>query len=152
MYNTQNPAELYPNTTWELLVTDKYLKTTTGTPLSTGGSNNFTIQKINLPAEKLQIESFSAIQDSHNHKIRGTDGYDGNCVGITNKSFTDVSFGGTGIGAKSYVEKTTSGNVLIEKTKPSISSMSPYTTNMGSGTAIPLNPTYITVRAWKRLT
>ena len=50
MYNTSNPAELYIGTMWELIASDKYLKTTTGTPLSMGGSNSFSIQKANLPA------------------------------------------------------------------------------------------------------
>ena len=59
MYNTSNPAELYAGTTWELLTTDKYLKTTTGTPLATGGSNSFVIQKANLPAIKVQLDNFS---------------------------------------------------------------------------------------------
>ena len=58
MYNTSNPAELYSGTIGRLLATDKYLKTTTGTPLSSGGSNSFTIQKANLPAVKVQLDSF----------------------------------------------------------------------------------------------
>ncbi len=66
MYNTSNPAEIYPNTTWELLANDKYLKTTTGTPLSTGGSNSFTIQKANLPAVKVQLDSFSLTRGTMN--------------------------------------------------------------------------------------
>lgn len=32
------------------------------------------------------------------------------------------------------------------------SESSPYTTNMGSGTAITINPEHITVKVWKRLT
>ena len=59
MYNTSNPAELYIGTMWELIASDKYLKTTTGTPLATGGSNSFTIQKANLPAIKLKNDNFS---------------------------------------------------------------------------------------------
>ena len=59
MYNTSNPAELYSGTTWELLATDKYLKSTTGTPLSSGGSNSFTISKANLPAVKVQLDSLT---------------------------------------------------------------------------------------------
>ena len=69
MYNNTNPAEIYSGTTWELLATDKYLKTTTGTPLSTGGSNSFAISKANLPAVKIQLESFSVTTQPHKHTI-----------------------------------------------------------------------------------
>ena len=152
MYNTSNPAELYPNTTWELLPTDKHLKTTTGTPLSTGGSNSFTIQKANLPSVKLQVESFSLTRGTMN--ITGgfnapelTDG--GNTAigafiagGMSAQSTPDAHRDGSQTGFTFDASKSWVGNT---------SSANPYTTNMGSGTAITINPTYITVRTWKRL-
>ena len=136
MYNTSNPAELYAGTTWELLTTDKYLKTTTGTPLSTGGSNSFTIQKANLPAVKIQLESFSVTTQPHQHNIKGwrDEAYD---------SSASLAAGGASVTSTAHTESGGGANT---------GTASPYTQNLGSGSAISINPTYITVRAWKRLT
>ena len=57
MYNNTNPAELYSGTTWELVTSDKYIRTG-NTALQTGGSNSISIGKENLPNIKLQVESF----------------------------------------------------------------------------------------------
>ena len=138
MYNTSNPAELYTGTTWELLPTDRYLKTATGTPLSTGGSNSFTISKANLPAEKLQIESFNMSVQNGTCSIKYTATKDG----VGQGDYICINPRGN------YATKTLNGTVSGLTT----SSASPYTTNMGSGTAITVNPIYITIRAWKRLT
>lgn len=152
MYNTSNPAEIYPNTTWELLANDKYLKTTTGTPLSTGGSNSFTIQKANLPAVKVQLDSFSL--------TRGTM----NITGAISSSGTGASFespSGAFYGNSKSYGVTAYGSYynLIKRLEfsanrnwtGSTGTATPYTQNLGSGTAITVNPTYITIRAWKRL-
>ena len=136
MYNTSNPAELYVGTTWELLPADKYLKT--GTPLSTGGSNSFTISKANLPAVKVQIESFNMSVQNGICSIKYTATKDG----VGQGDYICINPRGN------YATKTLNGTVSGLTT----SSASPYTTNMGSGTAITVNPIYITIRAWKRLT
>lgn len=150
MYNNTNPAELYSGTTWELLANDKYLKTTTGTPLSSGGSNSFTIQKANLPATKLQVESFSL--------TRGTMNITGSFKVPDRNSQYDSS--GTGCFISSNASGWSAGDrsdstlITMDASKSwtgSTSSASPYTSAMGNGTAISINPTYITVRAWKRL-
>ena len=138
MYNTSNPAEIYPNTTWELLATDKHLKTTTGTPLSTGGSNSFAIQKANLPAVKIQLESFSVTTQPHKHPIYGGEG----------------SNGVAGFVADYLQSRGSTGYKLCDAQNgggANTGTASPYTQNLGSGTAISINPTYITIRAWKRL-
>lgn len=138
MYNTSNPAELYSGTTWELLATDKYLKTTTGTPLSTGGSNSFTISKANLPAIKIQLESFSVTTQPHTHPIYGGEGRNGIA----------------GFVADYLQSRSTTGYKLCDTQNgggANTGTASPYTQNLGSGTAISINPTYITIRAWKRL-
>lgn len=138
MYNTSNPAEIYPSTTWELLATDKYLKTTTGTPLSTGGSNSFTISKANLPAVKVQLESFSVTTQPHTHPIYGGEGRNGIA----------------GFVADYLQSRSTTGYKLCDTQNgggANTGTASPYTQNLGSGTAISINPTYITIRAWKRL-
>ena len=48
MHNTSNPAELYIGTMWELIASDKYLKTTTGTPLSMGAVSYTHLRQILL--------------------------------------------------------------------------------------------------------
>lgn len=138
MYNTSNPAELYSGTTWELLASDKYLKTTTGTPLSSGGSNSFTISKANLPAVKVQLESFSVTTQPHTHPIYGGEGRNGIA----------------GFVADYLQSRSTTGYKLCDTQNgggANTGTASPYTQNLGSGTAISINPTYITIRAWKRL-
>lgn len=151
MYNTSNPAELYSGTTWELLATDKYLKTTTGTPLSSGGSNSFTIQKANLPAVKVQLDSFQLGRGTQ--EITGNIGFGSTNYEATNYTSGAFYNGGTG----SSVHGAGSGNQYIHSFKASrtwtgmSTSATPYTQNLGSGTAISISPTYITIRAWKRL-
>ena len=135
MYNTSNPAELYTGTTWELLPTDRYLKTTTGTPLSIGGSNSFTIQKANLPNVKLRVDSFSVTTQQHEHTypVGGGDssGNYGNTEGwIGGHSFTSRVYAGGG---------------------QNTGTASPSTEVLGNSSSITIIPTYITVRAWKRL-
>lgn len=137
MYNTSNPAELYSGTTWELLITDKYLKTTTGTPLSSGGSNSFTIQKANLPAVKVQLESFSVTTKPHKHRIPSSSGTSNSSGGWSSHDVTRVDN-----------EKNV---YTLEAGGENTGTASPYTQNLGSGTAISISPTYITIRAWKRL-
>lgn len=153
MYNTSNPAELYSGTTWELLASDKYLKTTTGTPLQTGGSNSFTIAKTNLPSTKLQIESFSLTRGTMN--ITGSHGGHAFKTGSPTSSAQGCFVGSSeGLGGAGQ-----DGNVGVYRTyfdasrswTGSTSSASPYTVQMGSGTPISINPEYITIRAWKRL-
>ena len=139
MWNTSNPAELYSGTTWELLATDKYLKTTTGTPLSSGGSNSFTIQKTNLPATKLQVESFSLTNTAHTHQVTQFISRDnlGSYVGLGGGGWTAY------FNAKNNTSSAGGQNT---------GTASPSTEILGNGTSISVNPTYITIRAWKRLT
>lgn len=144
MYNTSNPAELYSGTTWELLATDKYLKTTTRTPLSTGGSNSFTISKANLPATKLQVESFSLTRGTMN--ITGeiateVQGYQ------PNGAFYTSSLVNSGAGSPDGKQDDLIKFDASRSWTGSTSSASPYTTNMGNGTSISINPVYITIRA-----
>ena len=151
MYNTSNPAELYAGTTWELLPDNKFIKTGS-TPLQHAGSNSIKITKANLPAEKLQVESHSM--------TRGTMDITGKvvfpskelhsytCTGAFTRVATNLLLDNTGwngyqSGAFDFkASRSWSGNT---------SNASPYTTQMGSGTPISINPEHITVKAWKRL-
>lgn len=143
MYNTSNPAELYAGTTWELLTTDKYLKTTTGTPLSTGGSNSFTISKANLPAVKIQLESFSVTTQPHTHTL--------NTGANDNEDYHNNGDLKGHIGQRWNITKHNLSGWINSGGGANTGTASPYTQNLGSGTAISINPTYITIRAWKRL-
>ena len=134
MYNTSNPAELYPNTTWELLPDNKFLKTGS-TPLQQAGSNSIKLSKANLPTNKLQVESFIFSISPHNHGIPNVErsGMSGRRGAIS---------GGNTYG----IDSTTITSIGLNS-----SSASPYTTAMGSGTPLTINPEHITIKAWKRL-
>lgn len=135
MYNTANPAELYPNTTWELLPDNKFLKTG-ATPLQSAGTNSIKISKANLPAEKLQVESHSHTQPTHYHSGPN----------ITRRTEYKGTEWGTSGERWRYLDGNTT-NAGGENT----SSSAPYTTAMGSGTPLTINPEHITIKAWKRL-
>lgn len=139
MWNNSNPAEIFTGTTWELLPDDKYLKTTTDTPLQTGGNNTISISKANLPTEKLRIDTI--ILTTGEHKHFGDSAYfvrnGGNATGGAGVGSKDQGGGNMNDGYSS------AGNT---------GSASPSTENLGSGTPITINPEHITVKAWKRLT
>ena len=143
MYNTSNPAELYSGTTWELLATDKYLKTTTGTPLATGGSNSFVIQKANLPAVKVQLESFSVTTQPHTHTL--------NTGANDNEAYHNNGDWKGHIGQRWNITKRDLSGWINSGGGSNTGTASPYTQNLGSDTAITVTPSYITIRAWKRL-
>lgn len=160
MYNNTNPAELYPSTTWELLPNDKFIKTG-ATPLQQNGNNSISISKANLPAEKIQLESFQLGKGTQ--EITGEFSLLGSATGNIygwsgNKSSGAFSFDGNKINANvgEHVSNTT---ITYNQTKFTGSktwtgmstSATPYTQNLGSGTPISINPEHITVKAWKRL-
>ena len=149
MYNTSNPAELYPSTTWEELPADLFLKTGSS-PLVQGGSNSVKIAKTNLPAEKLQVESHSMTRGTMN--ITGDIKLDGAEFGSSSSSgaFTKTSFRSYGIGH--LVGDIPIFNFQASRSwTGSTSAASPYTSIMGSGTPLEINPAHITIKAWKRL-
>lgn len=134
-YDNKNPAELYPSTTWELIPQDKYIRTG-ATPLSTGGSNSVRIVRENLPSVKLKVDSFSVTTQPHSHTIEGRVGHgttewDKVCTSADNT----YNQGRTNVGGG---ENT--------------GTASPSTEALGSGTALTIQPEYITLRFWKRLT
>ena len=151
MYNTSNPAELYAGTTWELLPDNKFLKTGSS-PHVQGGSNSVKIAKANLPAEKLQVESHSMTRGTM--EITGIYKWDTGVEGYSSSgAFTNSQswnkYGGHSDSAAGY---TTTTNFNASRSwSGSTSSASPYTTAMGSGTPLSINPEHITIKAWKRL-
>lgn len=149
MWNNTNPAEIYASTTWELLPDNKFLKTG-NTPLTQAGSNNISISKANLPADKLQVESFSLTRGTMD--ITGTfatRGFENTNTKVTGAFYKKGAYdhaagaGGTGMEFGFQASRSWTG---------STSSASPYTSAMGNGTPISINPEHITIKAWKRLT
>ena len=153
MYNTSNPAELYPNTTWELLPDNKFLKTGS-TPLQQSGSNSIKIAKANLPTDKLQVESHSMTRGTMDIVGSFRNSGAGNGFESLTGAFHGNSFnGGTMQNGSVYPNLYKVVNFTASKTwGGSTSSASPYTTTMGSGTPISINPEHITIKVWKRLT
>ena len=149
MYNTSNPAEIYNGTTWELLPDNKFLKTGS-TPLQQAGSNPISILKSNLPAEKLQVESFSLTRGSMN--ITGKYSFYSQRGGQYSGAFYPDAYKNPSANG-GYNEGNHSGLGLDASRSwtGSTSSATPYTNNMGNGTPISINPEHITVKAWKRL-
>ena len=139
MYNSTNPAELYSGTTWELITSGKYIQTG-NTPLSTGGSNTISIAKTNLPNVKLKVDSFSLTTKPHTHDLG---------------PLNDQKSSGTYMTMQYQSWRTPNkGNYWItqEGGGQNTGTASPSTETLGNGTAINVQPTYITLRFWKRLT
>lgn len=153
MGNNTNPAEIYPSTTWELLPDNKFLKTGS-TPLQQKGSNSVNISKANLPADKLQVESFSLTRGTMDitgsidapgdiyQQFLGDPGIvPSGAFSITTRVSASILSGGSGseivprkldfTASKSWTGSTSSA--------------------MGDGTPLNINPEHITVKAWKRL-
>lgn len=137
MWNNTNPAELFSGTTWELITAGKYIQSGS-TALSTGGSNSVSIAKANLPNVKLKVDSFSLTTQPHTHKLDWNAGYDGGATGPITRSRWGVS-GQSSSGVHSSGGQNTG-------------TASPSTESLGSGTALNILPTYITLKFWKRLT
>ena len=152
MYNTSNPAELYPNTTWELLPDNKFIKTGS-TPLQQAGSNSIKIAKTNLPTDKLQVEAHSMTRGSMD--IIGS--WSGGCNGYTapyNTSGVFYKLSSSRANRKADSNGDDNNYLGFKASRNwtgSTSSASPYTSAMGSGTPISINPEHITIKAWKRL-
>ena len=139
MWNNSNPAELYAGTTWELITSGKYIQAGS-TALQTGGSSSVTIQKNNLPAVKIQLENFSVTTQPHTHKT-------------IDKNYGWIEYlTGSGHGAGWLTTKTSPHIFTAQGGGANTGSASPYTQNLGNGTALNIQPLYITLKFWKRLT
>lgn len=138
MWNETNPTSLYLGTTWELISSGKYVQTG-NTALQVGGSNSLKIEKTNLPAIKLKVDSFTLSTLPHKHPIYGGEG--GNKI--------------PGFVADYLQSRGSTGYKLCDAQNgggENTGSASPNTEIMGSGTPITIQPNYITLKFWKRLT
>ena len=139
MYNNTNPAELYSGTTWELITSDKYIRTG-ATALQTGGSNSVAIVKANLPNVKLKVDSFSLTTKPHTHDLG---------------PWNDQKSSGTYMTMQYQSWRTPNkGNYWITQSGggENTGTASPNTETLGSGTPLSIQPAYITLKFWKRLT
>ena len=148
-----NPATKYLGTTWEK-IEGRFLLSTSGSGGSeqTGGSNTKTISKANLPAVKVQVDSFSLGRGTQ--EITGQIDYDRTPVKAASGAFV-ASYNGqnvvhSGTDPYKYYDRTV---FTASRTWTGMStSASPYTSSLGSGTPLDITPSYYTVHIWKRLT
>lgn len=148
-YDNKNPAELYPNTTWELIASDKYIRTG-NTPLQIGGSNSISILKENLPNTKLQVEPFNLTTKKHTHDTNGPFLWTGD------KDLLSESYASKGTGKVVHPSGNLNAprisSITAEAGGENTGTASPTTETLGSGTALTIQPSYITLKFWKRLT
>lgn len=143
MWNETNPTNLYLGTTWELLTTGKYIQSG-NTALSTGGTNYLSISKANLPNIKLSVNTFSATISDHNHNLRG---YGGGALRGLIRETPCIA----GISESGYFTSGTAVNNTMQKAGGgNTGNVSPSTESLGSGTALTIQPAYITLKFWKR--
>ena len=155
-YDNKNPAELYPGTTWELISQDKYIKSG-NTALQQGGNNSISILKENLPNTKLKVDDFTL--NSGTFKITGSvsirayygesEAYDPTGAfyratnGVCNMGSANPRGGSHRLGLDSSRSGATSGG---------FGTASPYTETLGNSTPLTIEPSYITLKFWKRRT
>ncbi|YCU95995.1 hypothetical protein ABF214_04535 [Fusobacterium sp. THCT1E1] len=114
---------------------------------STGGSATTTLTKANLPATKLQLDSFSLGRGT----MEITGAFDGvnNQYGYANGAFYK---GGSSAGAGSGGGDTGVQFQASRSWTGMSTSAAPFTTNMGDGTPFNNMPPYLVCNVWKRLT
>lgn len=152
---TENPATLFLGTTWQKQEGRFLLGSNSSYALgSIGGSATTTLTKANLPATKLQLDSFSL--------GRGTQEITGSFT-ETSKEFrfaeTTGAFSKTngrwlhGAGGVNENSDSVKFNFTASNSWTGMStSAAPYTQNMGDSTPFNNMPPYLVVNIWKRLT
>lgn len=141
---TTNPSTKYLNTTWELIPSDKYIRSSNAA-LQTGGSNSVAIVKANLPNITLKVNSFSVTTQAHSHsaKTKGT------WVQWDENLSADNSLLGGGYYSTNRTPSYGTANTNSGGGQ-NTGTASPSTEALGSGTALSIQPAYITLKFWKR--
>lgn len=124
------------------------------TPLQQAGSNSIKLSKANLPAEKLQIDTFSLGRGTQ--EITGSFVSDGWLLENDPKFIKGAFYRDKNASTHERMSGEQSGKGLLKfsasKAWTGVSTpTSPYTENLGEGTPLTINPTHITLKAWKRL-
>lgn len=148
--NSTNPSSVFLGTTWQK-IEGRFLLGTSGSGASkaTGGSNQKTITQANLPAVKIQLDSFSLSRGSM--EITG-DFYTSNYIKYagsgafyTKQTGLGGHGGDSGSGYKIGFQASRSWTGTTNTAQP-------QTVNLGSGQALDITPSYYTVHMWIRLT
>ena len=148
--NSTNPSSIFLGTTWQK-IEGRFLLGTSGTGASktTGGSNQKTIAQANLPAVKIQLNSFSLSRGSM--EITG-DFYTSNYIKYagsgafyTKQTGLGGHGGDSGSGYKIGFQASRSWTGTTNTAQP-------QTVNLGNGQALDITPAYCTVHMWLRLT
>lgn len=148
--NSTNPSSIFLGTTWQK-IEGRFLLGTSGTGASktTGGSNQKTIAQANLPAVKIQLNSFSLSRGSM--EITG-DFYTSNYIKYagsgafyTKQTGLGGHGGDSGSGYKIGFQASRSWTGTTNTAQP-------QTVNLGNGQALDITPAYYTVHMWLRLT
>ncbi len=156
MWNNTNPAELFSGTTWELITSGKYIQSG-NTSLSTGGSNSISISKANLPNVRLSTGTATATIGSHFHYEFANETSTSEGQGsVLNSEQSPLRGSYRDRYDESYYIKGTSIIASVGKTSSNgngtTGSFSLQTETLGSGTPLNIQPNYITLKFWKRLT
>lgn len=149
----EHPATRFLGTTW-IKLEDVFIRGTSSNSASgqTGGSNTKTIIQANLPNVKLQVDSFSL--------GRGTQEITGTFAGYTVRGNSNVAGAFTSDNATYQGPKDTDDIIEGQNTTTFTASRSwtgmstsasPFTSALGSATALDITPAYYTVHIWKRL-
>ena len=145
--NSTNPSSIFLGTTWQK-IEGRFLLGTSGSGASkqTGGSNSKTIAQANLPAVKIQLDSFSL--------SRGTMEITGK-LGIETSDNISGAFYKSGDGTNlesGWAWKKTTQFQASRAWTGTTNTAQPQTVNLGSGQALDITPAYYTVHMWLRLT
>lgn len=149
--NSTNPSSIFLGTTWQKIEGRFLLGTSgSGTSKATGGSNSKTIAQANLPAVKIQLDSFSLSRGTMNITGSISEGLLNTYAGDYTGAFIRSSSVGK-IATGTY----TTYRINFDASKSwtgTTNTAQPQTVNLGSGSALDITPSYYTVHMWLRLT
>lgn len=148
--NSTNPSSIFLGTTWQK-IEGRFLLGTSGSGASkaTGGSNAKTITQANLPAVKIQLDSFSlsrgTMEITGDFYTSNYIKYAGSGAFYTKQTGLGGHGGDSGSGYKIGFQASRSWTGTTNTAQP-------QTMNLGSGQALDIIPAYYTVHMWLRLT
>lgn len=148
--NSTNPSSIFLGTTWQK-IEGRFLLGTSGSGASkaTGGSNAKTITQANLPAVKIQLDSFSlsrgTMEITGDFYTSNYIKYAGSGAFYTKQTGLGGHGGDSGAGYKIGFQASRSWTGTTNTAQP-------QTVNLGNGQALDITPAYYTVHMWLRLT
>ena len=156
--NSTNPSSVFLGTTWQK-IEGRFLLGTSGSGASkvTGGSNSKTITQANLPAVKIQLNSFSLSRGTMEitGAVKTTYGTNNGFFNTAEGAFSVANSTGYGIGGSNAWAGTHYKSFDFNASKTwtgTTNTAQPQTVNLGSGSALDITPSYYTVHMWLRLT